>query len=179
MFILCGKYNMERLVESADWSAREEVAKEIGMRPEYIAFGYSRIRVPLSRFKDPNFNIYDYIAEKWGIKDYDNLGIYFLRPSSCYEHPVDAWETVVTYFRDKESNAEYPVSEVDLEEAVNIISTSSVHNKCDNTYVQVIVDRNKLTERNKVADMTGADADKLFWKLLLEYEIVELYDDIY
>ena len=59
MFILCGKYNMERLVESADWSAREEVAKEIGIRPEYIAFGYSRIRVPLSRFKDPNFNIYD------------------------------------------------------------------------------------------------------------------------
>ena len=39
MFILCGKYNMERLVESVDWNAREEVAKEIGMSPEYIAFG--------------------------------------------------------------------------------------------------------------------------------------------
>lgn len=39
MFILCGKYNMERLVESADWNGREEVAKEIGMSPEYIAFG--------------------------------------------------------------------------------------------------------------------------------------------
>lgn len=176
MFILCGKYNMERLVESADWSAREEVAKEIGINPEYIAFGYSRIRVPLSRFKDPNFNIYDYIAEKWGIKSYDDLGIYFLRPSRCYEHPVDAWETVVTYFRDKESNA---ISKADLEEAINIISTSSVHNKYDNTYVQVIVDRNKLTEHNKVADMTGADGEKLFWKLLLEYEIIELHDDLY
>lgn len=178
MYVLHGKNNGVLLTTSEYWEALREVSKVTNIKAEDIGFAYSKIQVPMSVYQQTDFTVRDYISDKWGIDHYDDVAVYDVDPKDLFNHPIDAWGTVLTYFADKKNGNEYPVSKIELEEALDIIKNSNVDNRYDDMFLEVIVDKKVFSDKNRCETVTGMSDEQLLDTLRYKYKIVRVYDDI-
>ncbi len=178
MYILHGKNNGVLLTTPEYWEAVQKVSKVTGIKPENIKFAYSKIQIPMSVYEQPDFNIYDYLSDKWGIDQYDDVAVYDVDPKDLFNHPMDAWGTIVTYFADKKYGNEYPVSEIELEEALDIIKNSNTDNRYDDMFLEVIADKKVFSDENRCETVTDMSSEQLLDTLINKYAIVRVYEDI-